>query len=154
MKKAVGSAVIKVPDRAPGQAVEHPAQNDSIADGDTQGSHQRQPADHAAHPLQSRVPLLKAPLIGADGPSTRQTADAELSGQAHPAKQENEQQIGDQEGRPSILAQPIGKQPDVTQPHSRTNTGDDKAYGGTKSPVLVFFLICHTLILLISSFTF
>lgn len=98
-----------------GQAVEYPAQDHRIADGDAQRAHQGQPAECAAQLFLS--PGGKAVFIGPDGARSGQPADAELGGQAHPAEEKDEEQIGDEEGRAAVLAQAVGEHPDVAQAH-------------------------------------
>lgn len=113
-KKGAGSALISWPEMKPA-AVEHPAQDHRITDGDAQRAHQGQPAECAAQLFLS--PSGKAVFIGPDGARSGQSADAELGGQAHPAEEKDEEQIGDEEGCAAILSQTVGEHPDVAQAH-------------------------------------
>lgn len=117
------------------QAAQHPAQDDRIADGNAQRAQQRNPADHGAHGLFAAA--CKAVLIRADGARAGKPAGAELRGQAHPSEQEHKQQIWNEERRAAILADAIGKHPDVAQAHGGADTGDDKAHGRAERAVAV-----------------
>ena len=118
-----------------GQAVEYPAQDHRITDGDAQRAHQGQPAECAAQLFLS--PSGKAVFIGPDGARSGQSADAELGGQAHPAEEKDEEQIGDEEGCAAILSQTVGEHPDVAQAHGGAYAGDDKPEGRAEAAVAV-----------------
>ena len=120
------------------QGAHHPAHDDGVADGNTQGTQKRDPAQSITQlSLAAGGPaVFVGPQRAGPGPAP----DGELRRKAHQAEQCDKDRVRNQERSPAVLAHPVREHPDISHTHGRSHASQDKAQARLETAVLVAFM--------------
>ena len=123
------------------QGLQNIGHDNGVADGDAEGTRQRQPAQDAAglpHGFAAGSPGV---LIGPQGAGARPAAHGELRRETHVAEDGDEQKVDQKEGPAAVAAHLIGEAPDVGHAHRGAHRCQDEAPAAGKA--LGFRVLVH-----------
>ena len=124
------------------QALENPAENDGVANGNAQRAEQGNPAQCVAQ--LALAASSKAVFIGTQCAGLCAAADCKFRTQTYQTKQNDENNIRNQKCSAAVLTQTVGEQPDVAHANRRANACQNEAKAGAEAAVHV-----HSICLLV-----
>ena len=113
------------------QCLEHIADNHRIADGNAQGTCQRQPAQNLTH--LAKPPAFPGGLIGAQSAGARAPTHGKFRRQGYAAEQGNKQQIDQQKRAAAVGAHFVGEAPDICHAYGGAHRGQNEAPAAGKA---------------------